>query len=151
MYYTCVYSTCVCVWAYEVLLIRKCLIWNLFNSKISANPFFVDSGMRVSTPGLTAILPFPFTYLETLLGVIGSRPPWPQVTRKLTTPSSTVIFENFEGLPLPLKGQWSKIWTIPVEYCSPRTFQKSKKYGLPKALFLTPRCNWQQGVDFLII
>jgi hypothetical protein len=30
-------------------------------------------------------LPFPFTYLETLLGVIGSRPPWSQVTRKLTS------------------------------------------------------------------
>ncbi len=62
-----------------------------------------------------------------------------------------VILENFEGLPLPLKEQWSKKWTIPVEYCSPRTFQKSQKYGLPKALFLTPRCNWQRGVDFLII
>jgi hypothetical protein len=62
-----------------------------------------------------------------------------------------VIFENFEGLPLPLKGQWSKNWTIHVEYCSPRIYQKSQKYGLPKALFLTPRCNWQWGVDFLII
>jgi hypothetical protein len=29
---------------------------------------------------------FSFTYLETLLGVIGSRPPWPQVTCKLTSP-----------------------------------------------------------------
>jgi hypothetical protein len=53
-----------------------------------------------------------------------------------------VIYENFEGLPLPLKGQWSKKWTIYEEYCSPRIFQKSQKYGLPKALFLTPRCNW---------
>jgi hypothetical protein len=26
---------------------------------------------------------------------------------------------------------------------------KSQKYGLPKALFLTPRCNLQRGVDFL--
>ncbi len=62
-----------------------------------------------------------------------------------------VNFKNFEGFPLPLKGQWSKKWTIHVEYCSPRIFQKSKKYGLPKALFLTLRCNWQRGVDFLII
>ncbi len=29
---------------------------------------------------------FSFTYLETLLDVIGSRPPWPQVTCKLTSP-----------------------------------------------------------------
>ncbi len=62
-----------------------------------------------------------------------------------------VIFENFEGLPLALKGQWSKKWTLYVEYCSPRIFQKSQKYGLPKALCLTPRCNWQRGVDFLMI
>jgi hypothetical protein len=33
---------------------------------------------------------FPFTYLETLLAVIGSRPPWSQVTRKLTSPFSTL-------------------------------------------------------------
>ncbi len=33
-----------------------------------------------------ASFPFPFTYLETLLGMIGSRPPWPRVTRKLTSP-----------------------------------------------------------------
>ncbi len=32
---------------------------------------------------------FPITYLETLLGVIGSRPPWSQVTRKLTSLFST--------------------------------------------------------------
>jgi hypothetical protein len=31
---------------------------------------------------------FSFTYLETLLAVIGSRSPWSQVTRKLTSPSS---------------------------------------------------------------
>ncbi len=29
------------------------------------------------------------TYLETLLAVIGSRPPWSQVTRELTSPFST--------------------------------------------------------------
>ncbi len=33
-----------------------------------------------------ASLPFPFTYLETLLDVIGSRPPWSQVARKLISP-----------------------------------------------------------------
>ncbi len=32
---------------------------------------------------------YSFTYLETLLGVIGSRPPWSQVTRELNSPSST--------------------------------------------------------------
>ncbi len=44
-----------------------------------------------------ASLLFPFTYLETLLGVIGSRPPWPQVTRKLTSPFSTPP----HSLPIP--------------------------------------------------
>jgi hypothetical protein len=43
-------------------------------------------------------LPFPFTYLETLLGVIGSRPPWSQVTRKLTSPFSTPPHSKF---PVP--------------------------------------------------
>jgi hypothetical protein len=40
---------------------------------------------------------------------------------------------RFEGLPLPLKGHWSKKSTIQVEHCSLGTFEKSKKYGLPKA------------------
>jgi hypothetical protein len=40
-------------------------------------------------------LPFPFTYLETLLGVIGSQPPWSQVTRKLTSPFSTPPHSKF--------------------------------------------------------
>ncbi len=40
---------------------------------------------------------FPFTYLETLLAVIGSRPPWSQVTRKLTSPFSTPPY----SLPIP--------------------------------------------------
>jgi hypothetical protein len=40
-------------------------------------------------------LPFPFTYLETLLGVIGSRPPWSQVTRKLTSPFSIPPHSKF--------------------------------------------------------
>ncbi len=35
---------------------------------------------------LLLAIPFPFTYLETLLGVMRSRPPWPQVTCKLTSP-----------------------------------------------------------------
>ncbi len=48
-----------------------------------------------------------------------------------------VVFKNFEGLPLPLKGQWSKKSAIHVQHHSPRAFQKSQKYGLPKALFLT--------------
>ncbi len=38
-----------------------------------------------------------FTYLETLLCVIGSRPPWSQVTRKLTSPFSTPQY----SLPIP--------------------------------------------------
>ncbi len=33
-----------------------------------------------------ASLPFPFTYLETLLDVIGSCPPWSQAARKLISP-----------------------------------------------------------------
>ncbi len=40
---------------------------------------------------------FPFTYLETLLAAIGSRPPWSQVTRKLTSPFSTPP----HSLPIP--------------------------------------------------
>jgi hypothetical protein len=36
-----------------------------------------------------------YTYLETLLGVIGSRPPWSQVTRKLTSPFSTPPHSKF--------------------------------------------------------
>jgi hypothetical protein len=32
-------------------------------------------------------------------------------------------------------------WTIHLEYCSPRTFLKSQKYGLFKAQFLNPRCR----------
>jgi hypothetical protein len=31
-----------------------------------------------------------------------------------------VIFKNFEGLPLPLKGQWSKKLTRHVKHCWPR-------------------------------
>ncbi len=38
-----------------------------------------------------------FTYLETLLGVIQSRPPWPQVTRKLTSPFPSPPY----SLPIP--------------------------------------------------
>ncbi len=44
-------------------------------------------------------LPFPFTYLETLFGVIGSRPPWSQVTCKLTSPFSTPPLS--QPLPIP--------------------------------------------------
>ncbi len=35
-----------------------------------------------------------------------------------------------------------------IEHYSPGTFEKSKKYGLPKGQFFTPRSQWQQGVDF---
>jgi hypothetical protein len=68
----------------------------------------------------------------------------------LTLDSGELFSKTLKDSPLPFKGQWSKKWTIYVEYCSPRIFQKSQKYGLPKALFLTPRCNWHRGVDFLI-
>ncbi len=47
--------------------------------------------------------------------------------------------------------QMKQKWTLHVEYCSPRTFWKSQKYGLSKAQFLTPRCHWQRGVDFFYI
>jgi hypothetical protein len=40
---------------------------------------------------------FPFTNLETLLGVIGSCPLWSQVTLKLTSSSSTPP----HSLPIP--------------------------------------------------
>ncbi len=43
--------------------------------------------LSLPIPSLHSFL-FPFTYLETLLGVIGSRPPWSQVTRELTSPFS---------------------------------------------------------------
>jgi hypothetical protein len=43
------------------------------------------------------LLPFHslFTYLETLFGVIGSRPPWSQVTCKLTSPFSAPPHSKF--------------------------------------------------------
>jgi hypothetical protein len=53
----------------------------------------------------------PFTYLEILLGVIGSRPPWSQVTRELTStfflnpspsppiPNSRHPFSDFPSIP----------------------------------------------------
>ncbi len=43
-------------------------------------------------------LPIPFTYLESLLCVVRSRPPWPQVARKLTSPSPFQI-PNLPGFP----------------------------------------------------
>ncbi len=42
------------------------------------------------------------------------------------TVDSRVIFENNEGLPLPLKGRWRKKWNIHGEHCSSRTFYESK-------------------------
>jgi hypothetical protein len=45
---------------------------------------------------------FPFTYLETLLAVIGSRPPWSQVTRKLTSPFlNPSTFPPHSKFPVP--------------------------------------------------
>ncbi len=44
-------------------------------------------------------------------------------------------FQKLWRTPPSFKGTMKKKWTIHVEYCSPRTFQKSKKYGFPKALF----------------
>jgi hypothetical protein len=51
---------------------------------------------------LPMLIPFllPFIYLETLLGVIGSRPPWSQVTFELTSPFSTPPH------PLPIPNSW---------------------------------------------
>jgi hypothetical protein len=47
-------------------------------------------------------------------------------------------FQKLRGIPSSFKGTMKQKWTIHVEYCSPRTFQKS-------------HCNWQRGVNFLII
>jgi hypothetical protein len=52
-----------------------------------------------------------------------------------------VILKNFGGLILPIKEQWSKKCTMPVEHCSLRNFI-SMLFGLIKAQFLTPRCQW---------
>jgi hypothetical protein len=57
----------------------------------------VDNNIMAQSPCFLLPLPIPsprpfllpFTYLETLLDVIGSRPPWSQVTRELTSPFST--------------------------------------------------------------
>jgi hypothetical protein len=49
-----------------------------------------------------------YLYLETLLAVIGSRPPWSQVTRKLSSPFSTPP----HSLPIPnsqYPGRWSTV------------------------------------------
>ncbi len=49
-----------------------------------------------------ASLLLPFTYLETLLGVIGSRPPRSQATRKLTSPFLTPSpFPPHSKFPVP--------------------------------------------------
>jgi hypothetical protein len=58
---------------------------------------------------LLLLIPFlhpSFTYLETLLAVIGSRPPWSQVTHELSSPFSTpphskfpVPFSDFPSIP----------------------------------------------------
>ncbi len=47
---------------------------------------------------LASLFYFPLTYLETLLAVIGSRPPWSRVTRKLAPPFSTPPHSKF---PVP--------------------------------------------------
>ncbi len=69
-----------------------------------------------------AFLPFPFTYLETLLGVIGSRPPWPQVTRKLTSPFSTPPH------PHPIPNSWSPLG-FPQQPRATRTTSRSRLPG----------------------
>jgi hypothetical protein len=74
----------------------------------------------------------PITYLETLLGVIGSRPPWSQITRKLTspflTPSPSLPIPNSQYprsiVRLPKMTSWSLLLLI----------QNNFDYGL---LFLT--------------
>jgi hypothetical protein len=56
---------------------------------------------------------FPFTYLETLLGVIGSRPPWSQVTRELTSPFSTPPHPSplqIPSIPPQISKQLISIW-----------------------------------------
>ncbi len=63
-----------------------------------------------------ASLPFPFTYLETLLDVIGSRPPWSQVAHKLISPSPSPPHSKiptswgFPELNVRLTKTTSQIW-----------------------------------------
>jgi hypothetical protein len=42
-----------------------------------------------------------------------------------------VIFKNIEGLPLPLKGQWSKKWTtlVPLEYLKTTFIRPREAHG----------------------
>ncbi len=60
---------------------------------MAQSPCFLLSPCWFPFPSLL----FPFTYLEPLLGVIGSRPPRSQVTRKLTSPFLTPP----HSLPIP--------------------------------------------------
>jgi hypothetical protein len=63
-----------------------------------------------------ASLLFPFTYLETLLGVIGSRPPRSQVTRKQTSPLLPPPHSNFPVprliAPLTTTTSWSQLLVV---------------------------------------
>jgi hypothetical protein len=65
---------------------------------------------------LFASLPFLFTYLETLLDVIGSCPPWSQVARKLISPfpspphSKIPTPWGFPELSMHLTKTTSRIW-----------------------------------------
>jgi hypothetical protein len=55
------------------------------NDNMAQSPYFL---LPLPIPSLHPFL-LPFTYLETLLDVIGSRPPWSQVTHELTSLFST--------------------------------------------------------------
>jgi hypothetical protein len=77
-----------------------------------------------------APLPFPFSYLETLLDVIGSRPPWSQVARKLISPSPSPPHSKiptpwgFPELNVRLTKTTSRIWLT-----RSRTLQLSFLWG----------------------
>ncbi len=95
-------------------------------------------------------LPFPFTYLETLLGVIGSHPPWSQVTRELTSPSSAPPhsplisnsqhpFSDFPNTPRQLRRRLVPGFQGPEQYF-PRGLLWKKSQGI---------CDWRWGLLLL--
>ncbi len=74
-----------------------------------------------------------------------------RLLRRVNTPRLIYSGEALLTAENYFQNLWRKKWIIHVEYCSPRTFLKRQKHGLPKAQFFTPHCLWQRGVNFLII
>ncbi len=66
----------------------------------------------------------PFYLLGTLLAVIGSRPPWSQVTRKLTSPFSTPP----HSLPIPNSSTQVNCAPYYDHFMIPASPVRNKKY-----------------------